>query len=181
MKCLSLWQPWATLLVHGLKRCETRSWAMRHRGPLLIHAAKKQEPEVLKLCLQEPFRSALLTAGVRTISDLPFGAIIGQVDIIACFNTCLVHHSAEAEPQVIKRYGGHELHVNATERAFGDYSVNRFVFLTRNAQAFPKPIDYRGAQGLFDVNEEVLDRPAPAPVSPPRPSWAPPPDLFNGH
>lgn len=40
MVCLGLWNPWAVLLVAGAKRVETRSWPIRHRGPLLIHAAK---------------------------------------------------------------------------------------------------------------------------------------------
>src|SRR6266478_115294 len=40
MKALSLWQPWASLIYDGRKTIETRSWEMRHRGPLAIHAAK---------------------------------------------------------------------------------------------------------------------------------------------
>ena len=40
MKALSLTQPWATLVVIGAKRIETRSWHTSYVGPLLIHAAK---------------------------------------------------------------------------------------------------------------------------------------------
>lgn len=40
MKCLSVRQPWAWLLVNGYKDCENRTWTTRHRGPLLIHAGK---------------------------------------------------------------------------------------------------------------------------------------------
>jgi len=36
IRTLSLWQPWASLMALGLKRMETRSWPMRHRGPLAI-------------------------------------------------------------------------------------------------------------------------------------------------
>ena len=39
MKVLTLTQPWATLVAIGAKRIETRSWATKYRGPLLIHAA----------------------------------------------------------------------------------------------------------------------------------------------
>jgi hypothetical protein len=37
---LSLKQPWATLLVHGLKTIEVRRWPPGRQGPILIHAAK---------------------------------------------------------------------------------------------------------------------------------------------
>lgn len=38
-RTLSVRQPWATLLVTGVKLTENRSWPTRMRGPLLIHAA----------------------------------------------------------------------------------------------------------------------------------------------
>jgi hypothetical protein len=37
---LSLKQPWAALLVHGLKSIEIRSWPTNQRGRILIHAAR---------------------------------------------------------------------------------------------------------------------------------------------
>ena len=38
MKCLSVRQPWAWLIVQGQKDVENRSWRASYRGPLLIHA-----------------------------------------------------------------------------------------------------------------------------------------------
>src|SRR5262249_11050532 len=40
MFALSLKQPWATLLVHGLKTIEVRRWQTVRRGRVLIHAAR---------------------------------------------------------------------------------------------------------------------------------------------
>ncbi|MFN4259699.1 MAG: ASCH domain-containing protein [Gemmataceae bacterium] len=37
---LSLKQPWATLLVHGLKTIEIRRWPTNRRGRVLIHASR---------------------------------------------------------------------------------------------------------------------------------------------
>lgn len=37
---LSIKQPWATLLVHGLKTIEIRSWPTNRRGRVLIHVAR---------------------------------------------------------------------------------------------------------------------------------------------
>src|ERR1700744_4583034 len=42
MKALSLWQPHAQAIALGLKPWETRDWPTRYRGPLAIHAAKRQ-------------------------------------------------------------------------------------------------------------------------------------------
>ena len=41
MKALSVRQPWAHLIVTGIKRVENRFWETPYRGPLLIHAASR--------------------------------------------------------------------------------------------------------------------------------------------
>lgn len=42
---LTMHQPWASLLVHGIKRIEGRPWPTNFRGRLWIHAASKQPSE----------------------------------------------------------------------------------------------------------------------------------------
>ena len=44
MKALSIRQPWAELIVAGLKDIENRTWRTDYRGPVLIHAGMKIEP-----------------------------------------------------------------------------------------------------------------------------------------
>lgn len=39
--CISVQQPWATLLVNGIKKVESRSWTTSHRGRLWIAACKR--------------------------------------------------------------------------------------------------------------------------------------------
>lgn len=39
MKALSIRQPWAWLIVEGIKNIENRSWDTKHRGRFLIHAS----------------------------------------------------------------------------------------------------------------------------------------------
>jgi hypothetical protein len=41
---LSLKQPWAALLAHGLKTVEVRRWPTARRGTVLIHAARVSDP-----------------------------------------------------------------------------------------------------------------------------------------
>ena len=40
-KAVSVRQPWAHFVAHGLKSIEVRSWDPGYRGKLLIHASKK--------------------------------------------------------------------------------------------------------------------------------------------
>src|SRR5690242_18468964 len=85
MKAISLWQPWATLCVIGAKQFETRHWDTKFRGRILIHAAKtKDEAEYFH---DPAFRAALNAADYNNFYDLPFGAIIGAVDIVDMIRT----------------------------------------------------------------------------------------------
>jgi len=40
MKALSIREPWASMIARGEKTIEIRTWRTRHRGPLLLCAAK---------------------------------------------------------------------------------------------------------------------------------------------
>jgi hypothetical protein len=40
MKALSIRQPWAELIMRGIKDVENRSWCTEHRDTLAIHAAR---------------------------------------------------------------------------------------------------------------------------------------------
>jgi hypothetical protein len=65
---LSVRQPWASLIVWGLKNVEIRTWNAKYRGPLFIHASRTVD----NLALQ---RFAL--------DNLPTGALIGTVNLTA--------------------------------------------------------------------------------------------------
>lgn len=161
MKCLSLWQPWATLLVTGHKRVETRGWPIRHRGPLLVHAAKKWNEELWHLCRTAPFDGALTQAGYTLAGGnpkrgLPFGFIVGRVDVVECYRTEDVLFDSSGL-DVIPRFPVDQVRNGKLrlwpdpERAFGDYSPGRFAFLCTNPVRFDKPIPCIGRQGLFNV------------------------------
>lgn len=48
-KCMSMHQPWASLLIAGIKKHEGRSWYTSHRGRLWIAAtAKPVDPDEVK-------------------------------------------------------------------------------------------------------------------------------------
>jgi hypothetical protein len=77
MKCLTVRQPWAWLIIEGSKDIENRSWATKYRGPLLIHAGQHIDKEDAEYYKQE---SAEL--GLSWPDPLPTGCIIGMVDLV---------------------------------------------------------------------------------------------------
>lgn len=85
---LSVRQPWAALLVSGLKTVEVRTWPTRRRGPVLIHAAKLADdrPEA---------RALLTTPELRSLASLR-GGIIGIGVLTDCVNYATAESFASA-------------------------------------------------------------------------------------
>jgi hypothetical protein len=73
-KALSVRQPWASLIVCGLKSIEVRSWSTSYRGRLYIHAAKSlDEMAMNRFQLEAPPTGALLGT-VELVKIEPFTA-----------------------------------------------------------------------------------------------------------
>jgi hypothetical protein len=130
MKVLSFLQPWASLTVMGLKKLETRSWSTKHRGELLIHASMGQSGALLA---QEPPFLKYIT----DFSKLPFGAIIGKVQLTDIIKVQSLHMSDAVINQLTME-----------ERAFGDYSNGRYVWVLEEPELFTKPVKMKGTLGL---------------------------------
>jgi hypothetical protein len=74
VKALSIHQPFAWLIVSGIKPVENRSWNARYRGPLLIHASRRLH----SVSVDEIERHY----GVSINMDaLEFGGIVGRVEL----------------------------------------------------------------------------------------------------
>jgi hypothetical protein len=78
MKALTIQQPWASLIIIGVKRFEYRSWKTSYRGPLLIHAGKHQPTR------DDMRYAARLCAHLRVDppAEYPQGGYIGEVDLV---------------------------------------------------------------------------------------------------
>ena len=74
-RALSLKQPWAALLVAGLKTIEIRRWSTAYRGPVLIHAARIDD--------DRPEGWALLTPEFYPLSQRRQG-ILGEANLFDC-------------------------------------------------------------------------------------------------
>jgi hypothetical protein len=77
LKALSVRQPFADLIVRGVKPIENRSWRTRYRGLIYIHAAR--------LPHRMPREAIETVFGVTVGEPRAFGAIVGRavlVDIV---------------------------------------------------------------------------------------------------
>jgi hypothetical protein len=77
-RVLSIQQPYASLIVHGIKRVENRSWDTPYRGLVWIHASRglnARDWAEFVSCPQALFE------GLPQPRQLPRGAIVGCVDV----------------------------------------------------------------------------------------------------
>src|SRR3954470_3027657 len=91
MKCLTVRQPWAYLIIAGIKRIENRSRATKFRGRLAIHAAQKLDGDWNDILDAEGGPVGLdeeveVQGGtvLPPVSSLPLGAIVGTVEVTDC-------------------------------------------------------------------------------------------------
>lgn len=98
MKVFTVHQPWASLIVHGIKDIENRTWRTNYRGRVLIHAASSHGRE-FNINLTAAQTSAAVATIVREtmFGNMPFGSIIGSVEIVDCVQN---HPSIWAEKDV---------------------------------------------------------------------------------
>ena len=151
MRCISLWQPWASLIAVGAKRIETRSWPTAYRGRLAIHAAKRFERDEIELCLYPPFMEALRPF-YTTAAELPLGAVVATCTLADCQPTLL--DDGTPHPRAPK--------IDTDEYAFGAYGPERFMWFLTDVHRLPVPVPCRGSQGFFDWRPEGTTPPQPA-------------------
>lgn len=131
MKVISIKQPWASLIAHGIKDIENRSWKcpQKYIGKrVLIHASLKSAkfwdspPEIYKIA--DKFISEISNSGTDW-SRYPHGSIIGSVVIADCVQN---HPSLWAEKGV-------------------------WNWVLKDAILFDNPIDgIKGKLGFWDFN-----------------------------
>lgn len=125
MKCLSVCQPYAALIVSGLKSIENRDWTTNYRGLLLIHAGKQFDPDAFdwiweRLTPEQRTRFSTHRRGYQ------FGALVGIVRL------------ADVVTQSDSRW-----------------FVGPYGWQFSQARALSEPIPLKGQLGLFDVHEAI--------------------------
>lgn len=177
MRCISLWQPWASLMALREKTIETRHWPLPERligQRMAIHAAKRFTPDIRAFCFQEPFSTVLEQTGLIKIgatvdqkgfispafrSWLPHGALVATTQFIECVPTerCCVVDWLHSGYQVERTAGRvSRVLLSEKEKAFGNYEPGRFAWLSEETEALKEPIQFIGRQGIFEVPDAIL-------------------------
>ncbi len=123
MKCLSVSQPFADLIILGKKTIELRKWNTNFRGELLIHSPLKIRTED---CKRLKINKKFVT-----------GAIVGKVELYD-----VKKYDSQKQVKLDQKF--HFASKNFHDRTFG--------FLLKNAKVFRIPIPYKGQLGLFEVD-----------------------------
>lgn len=151
MRVISLHQPLASFM-GTFKLAETRSWSTTYRGPIAIHAAKRNDIADAKLSSiwhQRAYRHF----DVR-YEDLPRGVIVS----VGYLRNCVEMGTVEDRfmyPQPSDQ-----------ERAFGIYKTGRFTWYIDNMERLVSPIQLRGQQGLWTLDDAVEQQILAAPRIP---------------
>ena len=127
MRCLSLKQPFAELVVTGRKTIELRTWSTSFRGVFLVHASGNFDSEACKLFKMDP-------------NSIPKRAIVGKATLYD-----------------IKEYKSEEEFLQDRDKhlATEKYFSSGYGFLLKDPVKFDKPIPMPGNLGFFEAHITV--------------------------
>lgn len=160
MYAITIRQPWASLIMAGIKTLETRSRATNIRGRVLIHSALKPEftgsYQNIEVGIRKYIKELKEAAGHLGHNDdfyrsLPLGKILGSVDLTDCL-------PAGDWLEVHKGKGNFERHeIYDREFTLGNLSSDRFVWVLKDPQPWPDPFPVKGKQGFWNFQRDMTD------------------------
>jgi hypothetical protein len=127
MKSITICQPYAELILLGEKRVENRVWSTPYRGSLLIHAGKSRT----WLDTYEPLPA-----------HMDFGGIVGVCLLAACFPAKAIR--GKKVPHEYQDLANH-VHVEGP-----------YCWVLEQVARFPDVINYRGEQGMFEIQKATV-------------------------
>jgi hypothetical protein len=149
MKCISLKQPWATLIILGIKRQEIRTWGTLYRGQLAIHASRRFPEEARRLCQVEPFRSIFRKFGFRGECDLPKGAVLGVVQLADC-------RAIAVQDRLTMEQLAYPTFPSPTGGGQGR-RPGCWVWEFTDPRPLARPLPFRGQMGIYNVMISEMD------------------------
>ncbi len=145
MRALSIMQPWAELIVAGIKDVENRTWPTGFRGPIIIHTGQRPDARWSRVEWERMFygvgnglddgREAIrhLRAMLNDGQRLTYGAFIVSAEITECFTA-------------------------NTTSGFPWHQDGFYGFHLENVQRFVKPVRFPGQLKIFEVAEYIAPR-----------------------
>ncbi|KAK7376309.1 hypothetical protein VNO78_34775 [Psophocarpus tetragonolobus] len=164
--CLTMHQPWASLLVYGIKRVEGRSWPAPITGRVWIHAASKVPDESTIKAMEYFYKEIYALDGVTDIQfpqHYPVSRLLGCVEVVGCLTreelACweMVPEGVRLEAQT-------------------DY-----CWLCERPQKLLIPFEMRGYQGVYNLERKIYEAAVRglSPVNCPLPVEFPLPDPLD--
>lgn len=146
MKALSIRQPYAWLIVHGIEDVENRSWHTHYRGPLLIHASQAVDAEDIRI-----MRERLAEQGITLPEELPRGGIVGVATLVDCIERVEISWWR----RLLCRLLGKDRVSGCVDQPESIWFEGPYGFILRDARPLPF-VPWRGQQKFFDVPEHVF-------------------------
>lgn len=143
MKALTISQPFASLIADGSKFVENRTWYTPYRGTLAIHAGKGTQ---------------YLTA--KELREYPSGCIVAVARLVTCARLDTIQCNASARHLASLRIAPGTTK-NWYEVARHKHAEGPWCWILEDVQKLATPIPWKGAQGLFDIPDDVIQEKAP--------------------
>lgn len=131
MKVLTIQEPYATFIMQGMKKIETRSWKTKYRGEIYIHAGKSKN--YLKKIKKQNILKLLKNL------DLNYGNIICKAQLTDCI------YITEEFINKIKEGKNFEF-------ILGEYEVGRYAWVLENIEILKEQIPARGKLNIWEYN-----------------------------
>ena len=111
MKVISIKEPFATLIMNGSKKIETRSWKTNYRGEIFIHASRNSTKEMFNNNIWQNLSNNL---------DLNYGKIICKCNLVDCI------YMDRQFIDTVKR--------DQLEYSLGIYEIGRYAWILENIE-----------------------------------------------
>ena len=131
MKVITIQEPYATLIMHGKKKIETRSWKTSYRGKIYIHAGKSKD--FLK-------NANTYTSNLISNISLNYGNIICLAELVDCI---------EITDIFIENLKKEDLN----EYNLGIYKRRRYAWILKSIIILKEPISIKGKLSIWEYND----------------------------
>lgn len=173
VKAITILQPYASLILAGVKHYETRSWDTPYRGRIAIHSGKGKPYE----CGAEFYDRASRLLGGREMEELPKGQVIAIATLNEIYR--VTSNGQYGTPQEEKwMESGAALNPDGTpkrdkdghrigwmekpmpdeqEQYFGHFGVGFYAWELTDITPLPRPITYRGNQRIWEIPDDLIE------------------------
>ena len=145
-KALSIKQPWASLIAHGIKDIENRAWKTNYRGKILIHVSAKPSKMLWELLSTEQYKIAMNYFSEVKNREFFTSVIIGEVEII----DCVINHPSiwaeKSEGEIVGHTFFHKENQKPT-----------YNWVLANAKLYDEPIyNVKGKLSIWNYERNII-------------------------